>query len=223
MNLVRGRVGYKPRINNKNDAKCMNTYLLIAPESELVMTKLGPVKNYLPVEALLLDYLTVETEGLTRWKYPRLQDFRTFQQKQGLTYSVLDEVKVREITCGVSSTEEIQKFHKWTTEKHLENQNSFDSGVISMDVEDIKVSYYDVKRMAGKIVISRASQSFQTLLDNSLVSGLLEDSWKQTPGKIMFSDGLTWCANITLPYKRNHHGDYVVERIRVQPRPLDVL
>ena len=69
----------------------------------------------------------------------------------------------------MSSTEEIQKFHKWTTEKHLENQNSFDSGVISMDVEDIKVSYYDVKRMAGKIVISCASQSFQTLLDNSLV------------------------------------------------------
>ena len=46
----------------------MNSYLLVAPESELVMTKLGPVKDYLPVEAPLLDYLAVETEGLTGWK-----------------------------------------------------------------------------------------------------------------------------------------------------------
>ena len=62
VNLVREMVGYKPRINNNNDAKCMNTYLLVAPESELVITKLGPLKDYLPVEAPLLDYLTVETE-----------------------------------------------------------------------------------------------------------------------------------------------------------------
>ena len=104
-------VGYKPKINNKNNAKCMNTYLLIAPESEVVMTKLGPLKDYLPVEAPLLDYLTVETEGSTGWKYPRLQELRKFQQKRGLTYSVLDDEEVREIICGVSSKDEIQKFH----------------------------------------------------------------------------------------------------------------
>ena len=59
VNLVREMVGYKPRINNKKDAKCMDTYRLSTPESELVMTKLGPVKGYLPVEAPLLDLLTV--------------------------------------------------------------------------------------------------------------------------------------------------------------------
>ena len=51
----------------------------------------------------------------------------------------------------------------------------------------------------------------------------MEDCWKQTPGKIMFGDGLTWCAIISLPYQRNPAGDYMVERIRVQPRLLDVL
>ena len=44
----------------------------------------------------------------------------------------------------------------------------------------------------GKIVISKDSQPFQRHLDNRLVAGLQEDAWKQTPGKIMFSDGLTW-------------------------------
>ena len=93
---------------------------------------------------------------------------RKFQQNQGqsvIQYSVLDDIEVREIICGVSSTDEIQKFQEWTMEKHLENQNVFDSGVISMDVEDVKASYYDVMRMVGKIVISCESQSFQTHLD----------------------------------------------------------
>ena len=77
-----------------------------------------------------------------------------------------------------------------------------------MDVEDVKASYYDIMRMAGKIVIS-----FQRNLDDRPVSGLMEDYWKQTPGKIMFRDGLTWCAIITLPYQRNRAGEYKVERI----------
>ena len=57
VNLVREMIRYKPRINNKNDAKCMDTYLIGAPELELVMTKLGPVKDNLAFEAPLLDFL----------------------------------------------------------------------------------------------------------------------------------------------------------------------
>ena len=53
-------MGYKPRINTKSDAKCMDDYLRIAPKSELVMTYLGPDLDYLPVEAPLLDFLTVD-------------------------------------------------------------------------------------------------------------------------------------------------------------------
>ena len=39
----------------------------------------------------------------------------------------------------------------------------------------------------------------------------------------MFGEGLNWCAIISLSYKRNHHGDYIVERISVQPCLLEVL
>ena len=55
---------------------------------------------------------------------------------------------------------------------------------------DVEASYYDVMCIAGKIVISQESQSFQRHLDDRSVSGLLEDSWKQMPGKIMFGDRL---------------------------------
>ena len=80
-----------------------------------------------------------------------------------------------------------------------------------------------IMRMAGKIVISKDSQPFQRHLDDRLVTGLQEDAWKQTPGKIMFGDGLTWFAIIPLPYRRNRNGDYIVEKIHHWPRLLQVL
>ena len=65
VSLVSQIIGYKPRTNNKNDAKCMDKYLREAPESDLVITKLGKVKDYLPVHTPLLDYLVMDTEGPT--------------------------------------------------------------------------------------------------------------------------------------------------------------
>ena len=68
VNLVKVMVGYKPKIETKNDVKCMDEYLRVAPESELVMTNLGQNNDFLPVWAPLLDFLTVDTKGSLRWK-----------------------------------------------------------------------------------------------------------------------------------------------------------
>ena len=86
---------------------------------------------------------------------------------------------------------------------HLSNQENFDTNVISMDLEDVKASHYDVMRMAGKLLISRENQPFQKRLDSRLVPGIAEDGWKQAPRKIMFGDTLQWYSIISLPLKRN--------------------
>ena len=39
----------------------------------------------------------------------------------------------------------------------------------------------------------------------------------------MFDDSLNWCTIISLPYRRNKNGDYIVERIIPQPKLLEVL
>ena len=99
-------------------------------------------------------------------------------------------------------------------EKHLKDQDKFDSGVLSMDVEDVKASYYDVMKKAGELFISNpGTQIFKSKIDDRPVP----DGWKQTPGKIMFGDSLTWPGIISLPYKRNRDGDYLISRIEVQP------
>ena len=142
------------------------------------------------------------------WKYPKLKDLKSYQDNRGLTFSVLREVEVREIICGISTHEEIEKFHEWITKKHLNNQDEFNTGVLSMDGEDVNASYYEVMRMAGKIVISNpGTQIFKKRIDDRAVPDINEDGWKQTPGKIMFGNRLTWTAIISLPYKRNRDGE----------------
>ena len=72
-----------------------------------------------------------------------LHELRRFQEKQGLMYSVPEDVEVHEIICEISSTEHLPP------ERHLKNQENFKSGVVSMDIEDVKASYYDVMHMNG--------------------------------------------------------------------------
>ena len=157
--MVKDIIGYKPKINTKDYERNMRIYLKKSPKDEKVIPKAGLTDEYLPVVAPLLDFLTVATEGSAGWKYPKIEELRSYQDNRGLTFSVLEDVEVRKITCGVSTHEEIEKFHDWITEKHLKDQDKFDSGVLSMDVEDVKASYYDVMRIAGEIVISNPGNS----------------------------------------------------------------
>ena len=76
-------------------------------------------------------------------------------------------------------------------------------------------------RMAGEIVTG--TQIFKSRIDDRSVPGIREDGWMQTSGKIMFGDCLTWTGIISLPYKRDKNGDYLISRIVVQPRLLEVL
>ena len=55
-------------------------------------------------------------------------------------------------------------------------------------------------RIAGKIVISNSgTQVFKKHIDDRDVPGINKDGWKQTPGKIMFGNGLTWTATLLCP------------------------
>ena len=76
VNLVKNIIGYKPRINTKNDKKNMRSYLEKSSKSELVIPKGGTNERYLPMGAPLLDFLAVETEGLAGWKYPSLKNLK---------------------------------------------------------------------------------------------------------------------------------------------------
>lgn len=82
-------------------------------------------------------------------KYPKLEKLELYQEKRGLSLDMLDKIEVQEIVCGVSSKPEIEEIHEWVTKMNKKDQATFGTRVISMDVEDVKVTFYDTLRMAG--------------------------------------------------------------------------
>ena len=135
---------------------------------------------------------------------------------------MLDSIEEREIVIGVSSKEEIIEIHNWVTSNYLKDQEKFGSKVLSMDVEDVTAWYYDLMRMLDRLPIIE-NQIISTVLDKNIISGLKEDHWKQTPGKIMIGHGISWTLIISINYVRNEWRQYYVRRMEVQPEILELL
>ena len=70
---------------------------------------------------------------------------------------ILEQIEVPEIICGVSSSLEILEIHEWITRMYKLDQETFGTRVISLDVEDVKTTFYDTLRMVGKLKISARS------------------------------------------------------------------
>ena len=77
VNLVKDMIGYKPRIYTKDDERNMRLYLKKSFKDKLVTPRTGLDEEFMPMGAPLLDFLTVDTEGSTGWKYPRLEELRS--------------------------------------------------------------------------------------------------------------------------------------------------
>ena len=136
---------------------------------------------------------------------------------------MLNEIKVRELVCGVSSEDKISEVRNWIKEMHQMDQDLFATQVVSLDVEDVKVTYYDTLRMAGKLSIMPENPVIRSHLDKEVIHGWPKDGWKQVPGKIMFRNGITWTCLISLDLKTTEQGDYLLERMTVQEGILEIL
>ena len=70
---------------------------------------------------------------------------------------MLDDVEVREIVAGVSSPEEILETRKWMEEQHAKDQAILPTSVVSMDVEELRVTHYDWMKMTGELPMTTRS------------------------------------------------------------------
>ena len=60
---------------------------------------------------------------------------------------MLDDVEVKEIIIGVSSPEEILEIRKWMEAQHAKDQAILPTNVVSMDMEELRITHYDRMRM----------------------------------------------------------------------------
>ena len=64
---------------------------------------------------------------------------------------MLDDVEVKEIIAGVSSPKEILEIRTWMEIQHAKDQAIIPTGVVSMDVEELRVTHYDWMKMTGEL------------------------------------------------------------------------
>jgi len=221
--MVGQLVGYRHRMNNGKDNLYMEKYLKHVSRTGLDKPRYLSDSEFLPIDAPLLDYLVEDTRSLDGWKYPKIEELEKYQEKRGLDLEMLKEIEVRELVCGISSDTEIENTRKWIIAKHKEDQDLFETRIVSMDVEDVKVTFYDTLRMAGKVEIRSRNAVLQTRPDTELIHGYSKDVWKQIPGKIMFGNGLSWVCIISLDLEKNEKDEYVLRKMFIQSGILNIL
>ena len=223
VDMIGEMVKFKPRINTGNDNACMKKYLYRVSRDGLDQPSMLRRDQFLPVDAPLLDYLVESSKNVVGWKYPRLEDLEYYQANRGLSLEMLKQVEVKELVCGRSTKEEILEVARWVERMHALDQEKFGTQVISLDVEDVKVTFYDNLRMAGKIQIPGGQAPLRTAVEKDMIYGYMKDTWKPIPGKIMFGNGITWTCLISLDLERDERFRYIVRRMKVQPEILDLL
>ena len=85
---------------------------------------------------------------------------------------MLGDVEVKEIVAGVSSSKEILEIMKWMETQHTKDQAILPIGVVSMDVEEFRITPYDWIKMTGKLSMTTRSEPLKSywLRTGSLVS-----------------------------------------------------
>ena len=77
------------------------------------------------------------------------------------------------------------KTRKRMEEQHRKDQAILPTSVISMDVEELRVTHYDWMKMTGELPMTTRSESLKLHLAKDKISGFNEDKWKQLSDKEM--------------------------------------
>ena len=96
---------------------------------------------------------------------------------------------MREIIAGVSSPDDILEIRNWMEEQHAKDQSILPTRVVSMDVEELRVTHYDWMKMTGELPLTTQSEPLKLHLARDRISGFNNDKWKQLPCLIMIGNG----------------------------------
>ena len=221
VNLIREITGQYPNKESSHDADSMHYYLLKVSPDGLQNPQLEDTDIYLPAGAPLLDFLSVTMDRTESWKVLNKDEISAYQKNRGLTYRMLEEVKIREIVIGQSSDEQIKDAVEWFWTNHNKDQEFYPTQVVSLSCEYLTISLYDLYRMSGKIICPEARR-ISPRIENA-VPDLPEDKWKQLPVKVIVGNGISYALVISIVLNRDHDDEYLVEKLIIQESILEFL
>ena len=179
-------------MNRRKDAECMTTFL------DAVKVNGVQDQSLTPRSAPLVDFLSIGLHSGAGWKYPSADTIHAIQKDRGLSFQMLKEVEVKEIIAGVSSPEEILQIKLWMKEQYAKDQAILPTRVVSMEVEEIRISHYDWMKMTSELPMTTQSKPLKTYLSKDWISGFNNDKWKQLPCLIMIGNATSWALMISL-------------------------
>ena len=200
--LIEAITGTKPKMGMGHDADCMRSYLNHGSGSGLQDCEVGSWTDFIPNGAPVLDFLVRDIRLGSGWNYPDKLNLERYQRDRGLYWRMLEEVKVVEIVVGISSDEDILSAQKWMLNEFNKDQNVFPSGVVSMDVEEAKISRFDELIMLGKAQcgsgVKMAERKLAEQDDRLPALSFERDRWRRIPVRLMVGNGITWVLQIVL-------------------------
>ena len=221
-NLIRELTGRYPVMNQFHDAECMDKYLQTVMQDGLQDPGLVSPDQFLPAGSSILDFLAVSTERRDTWRIIPKDEISAYQRNRGLSYAMLEEIEVREIILGVSTEDEVNETVHWFWRNYTRDQTMYPSTVISMDCEELKISLFDIYRLAGKMDFS-PGRKISPRKETSTIPGFPKDEWKQLPVKTMFGNGLSYALIISINLERDQYDTYILSQVHVQDSVIDFL
>ena len=204
--------GYEPTINRGKDQKCMEDYLKVTEKGGMQNPQLESLRNLLPAGAPLLDFLSCTMERADDWNLPGRAEVDFWSHERGITMKILDQVEVKEIIVGRSTEDEIDQITSWFWDHYAKDQKILPTNVVSMDVEEIKVTLYDTLRIAGRIPFKKGQ--LMSRREEKSIKGQPEDRMQQLPVKVMLGNGLNHALMVSLDLFRDAKGRYVLNQVR---------
>ena len=136
----------------------------------------------------------------------------------------LEEIEVREIEVGITPVSEIIKIVDWFWSQQSKTLKMFPSNVVSKDNEELKISLYDVYRMAGRFSLMAITRVIAKELETSIresVDG--EYRWQQLPVKMMIGNGFQEALMISINLDRDSKDGYLIKNLTIQDELIDFL
>jgi hypothetical protein len=186
--------GISPMGSSRNrDLQCMSKYLKKNVEAGLPILPETNLRNFMLGGVPLIQHLFTDSDTLNSdWLYPSKPHLEQINANASIDNSTWKKVSIWEITIGVTPQEEIEQFAKWTYANHKVDQDKFPSGLISLDVEEIKIHKTGFKDLKDAV----ATWTKDTPLLTVPIPGFWDKDCTNIPAKIIYGNGDTWMASI---------------------------
>ena len=210
----------------KSDEHFMSKFLAKSSPNMMIDPQIVPFKDMIPCGAPIIEFLRWDATRFDSWNYPSKRTLDAWRHDRSMNSNYPMAVDVREIIIGVTSEEEIEEFSKWVFEKIKEDETVMPTNTLSFDVEEIPITNFDFIRMGmpeyvGKdIKLTRKLNAFTE--DEAELFEDKTDRNLNLPVKVMFGNGITWAALISMPIRRVP-GAYVYKACEVSKKIPELL